>query len=59
MVLVSFLERYFAVGVAILGGIIGFSVYGMDNGFLWLIIGYFIGKTVQSSFWALRVDSRT
>lgn len=31
----------------------GVAFQGLEAGFLWLLVGYFLGKSAQSTVWAL------
>jgi hypothetical protein len=40
--------------VGICAGISGVLLQGIETAILWAIVGYFLGKSVQSVLWALR-----
>lgn len=45
--------RYLALGTAVSGGIIGVVVHGTEGGLLLALIGYFVGKAIQSTVRAI------
>lgn len=50
---VSVTMRYLALGLGIAGAVLGVAVHGVESGILWSLIGYFLGKAVQSTFRAV------
>ncbi|ACV49331.1 hypothetical protein [Halomicrobium mukohataei] len=41
------------IACALLCGAVGFGLYGVESGVLWVIVGYFLGKSIESLFWTL------
>lgn len=51
--------RYPGVSGAVLGGIVGYVLQGMDTAALAILVGFFAGKSLQSLVWTLRGPSGT
>ncbi|WP_226043197.1 hypothetical protein [Natrinema sp. DC36] len=45
--------HYLALGLGVIGGIVGITVHGIESGILWALVGYFFGKAIQSIFWTI------
>ncbi|WP_170092925.1 hypothetical protein ACAH01_16535 (plasmid) [Halomicrobium sp. HM KBTZ05] len=41
------------IACALLCGAVGFGLYGVESGVLWAIVGYFLGKSIESLFWTV------
>ena len=43
-----FVPRSLALGLGILGAVVGYSLLGPEGGVLSALVGYFVGKTLRS-----------
>lgn len=39
--------------------IVGLAVQGPESAALWAVVGYFLGKTTQSTYWAIAGERTT
>ncbi|WP_435065733.1 hypothetical protein [Halobaculum sp. EA56] len=44
---------YFGLGLGALCAVAGLVLHGIEGGLLGGLVGYFLGKTIQSIFWTL------
>ncbi|WP_207592842.1 hypothetical protein [Halomontanus rarus] len=51
--------RSLALGLGALGAVVGVTVYGVEGGVLWSLVGYFLGKAIQSTFWTIAGNHST
>lgn len=42
--------------LGVFGGIVGLAVQGWESGVLWCLVGYFLGKSMQSTYWTLAAE---
>lgn len=50
---VSATVRYLPYGLGVLGLVVGFAIHGAEGGVLWSLVGYFLGKAIQSTLWTV------
>jgi hypothetical protein len=50
---------HLGLGLGFLCAIVGFALYGAEGGLLGGLVGYFLGKTIQSVLWTLLGDYET
>lgn len=56
-------QREYAIGIdhgtlspvrtRVLGLVVGFAIHGAEGGVLWSLVGYFLGKAIQSTLWTV------
>jgi len=54
----SYVTRNLPLSLGMLCAVVGFTVHGLEGGVLWALVGYFLGKAVQSTIWTFN-GSRT
>lgn len=55
----SFATTYFGLGLGALCAIAGLVLQGIEGSILGGLVGYFLGKTIQSLIWTLIGDYAT
>ncbi|MFB6142660.1 MAG: hypothetical protein ABEJ30_04880 [Halorientalis sp.] len=49
---------HFGMLLGVACAIVGFAVQGPEGSVLWALVGYFLGKSIQSTYWTI-VGERT
>lgn len=55
----SFVESQLGIVLGVLCGLVGVALVEPESGLLSALVGYFLGKSVQSTLWTFRGERTT
>jgi hypothetical protein len=55
----SFVESQLGIVLGVLCGLVGVALLELESGLVSALVGYFLGKSIQSTLWTFRGERTT